>query len=459
MQHWRPVVLRFLFAWITAGSMGLSACQDPAPSIDCALDPCADSCAPDACDARCIVGCALDCEPCSTACADEGLAPESCFPPPCDPFCDPCQDDCHACDAHCAGHFAGPDVTPLRCEATVVRDQPGMSWRWRLDFQVPSDASSWILSVMTDDVESVRGVELTLPDGQAIVLDDLDNFTLHQQQISPSVVGLLMPSAPRYIADLQPGEHALIVEAAGETSPCWSLTPQLPLQEDLPFQLRIRLVGVGESLGSVEDMRQNALLIEALQIAQNYFSDAGIALYITAWETLDDADRAAYGEIKSFSSLRGLLRAVPPPTPSTAAEALIVNMALIDRFGGEYALIGLTGGLPGPAALHGLSASGVVVSTALLTRIEGPKQIGAAIAHELGHYLGLRHTSAGTLIGPDALEDTPVCPPATLVSRPSQCPDVNNMMFPRLSVSDENTWSDEQKQVMRWHPSVTQRTE
>src|SRR5699024_1950430 len=135
-----------------------------------------------------------------------------------------------------------------------------------------------------------------------------------------------------------------------------------------------------------------------------------------------------------------------------------VNVALIDRFGDGSDLAGITGGLPGPVALHANEASGVALSMELLPFYRCPEQVAKILVHELGHYLGLRHTSSWPSLGFDPLDDTPECSQSVFTSNSNDCPDAYNMMFPSLSMREPHWWSDEQVQVMRWHPAVTQRT-
>jgi hypothetical protein len=98
----------------------------------------------------------------------------------------------------------------------------------------------------------------------------------------------------------------------------------------------------------------------------------------------------------------------------------------------------LAGGIPVPP-VNGTARSGVVVSAVLVTR--DPAFAGQVIAHEIGHALGLYHTTEGPLDGGgalhDQLDDTPACPadadrdPADGVLSATECAthDVGNLMF------------------------------
>jgi hypothetical protein len=90
---------------------------------------------------------------------------------------------------------------------------------------------------------------------------------------------------------------------------------------------------------------------------------------------------------------------------------------------------GMAGGAPGPAGVFGTAASGIVVET-----MGDGASTGTVLAHELGHFLGLQHTTLVSIdggerhvIGSDGVTDTPRCEQGTLIE---DCPDYRNLMFP-----------------------------
>lgn len=68
---------------------------------------------------------------------------------------------------------------------------------------------------------------------------------------------------------------------------------------------------------------------------------------------------------------------------------------------------GHAGGIPGPPGLAHTRASGIVIQTP--ARLGGH---GDLLVHELGHFLGLRHTSELAEGITDPIMDTPECPQA-----------------------------------------------
>lgn len=425
-------------------SIGANACtpvDDPPPQ------PNPDFCVAEPCDPLCETADSPACEP---------HDPD---PPPCDALCDPCQDTCRACTGTCDVPFVGPSVADVDCHAEPIETDSDNVHRWAISFDVDAQTPAWLLTSYAADLHSLVGVSLEMPQGQTLNLDTWGRFNLHQQDANPAALHLLMPSAPDDHAWLQSGTYTLTVDTEGDTSPCSLLVEQLPYQEDLPRRLYVRIVGVAPSLGDVDALQRYELLRDALADTQRYFMEAGIALYVREWMVPDSYFREQYQEIASTEQGLDMLRDIPRSPSTSALDALTIDVAFVERFSYESMLNGLTGGLPGPVMLHGAVPSGVILSAGLLTRYRGDEQIGIALAHELGHYLGLRHTSASLPFGYDRLPDTPECPVSTLNTRAGSCEDASNFMFPVLSMKEAHTWSATQIAVMRGHPSVTQRTE
>jgi hypothetical protein len=78
--------------------------------------------------------------------------------------------------------------------------------------------------------------------------------------------------------------------------------------------------------------------------------------------------------------------------------------------------------------------------------------VGQVLAHEVGHYLGLFHTTEQGGISQDPLEDTPSCP-STQWDNPARCPDITNLMFP-FAGNDHMTLTRDQGDVIHANPLV-----
>jgi len=103
-----------------------------------------------------------------------------------------------------------------------------------------------------------------------------------------------------------------------------------------------------------------------------------------------------------------------------------LNIFVIDKFGSEFGqAIGVAGGIPGSATVHGTTISGVAYMPS-----GDPNYDVTVLRHEIGHLAGLFHTSEFATEDTDPISDTVECPPATMQGNPENCPDTTNTMFP-----------------------------
>ena len=100
-------------------------------------------------------------------------------------------------------------------------------------------------------------------------------------------------------------------------------------------------------------------------------------------------------------------------------------------------MLGIAGGVPGPAFLGPSYRSGVAIAT---FEISEDDHLGNVMAHEVGHYLGLFHSTEKDAIFHDTLDDT-------------EDDDWGNLMFWGWSAEQE-LLSEGQSYVLRSHPLV-----
>ena len=79
----------------------------------------------------------------------------------------------------------------------------------------------------------------------------------------------------------------------------------------------------------------------------------------------------------------------------------------------DRSLAGIAGGVPGPFAIQGTPASGVVISTQSHLNSSGnirAQYLAETLTHEVGHQIGLFHTTEAGGVFHDVIADTPECP-------------------------------------------------
>lgn len=99
---------------------------------------------------------------------------------------------------------------------------------------------------------------------------------------------------------------------------------------------------------------------------------------------------------------------------TAGANPRAINLLLVQDFN-EVGTLGIAAGIPGPNGVTGTASSGVMVSVD--THLDGSGEqlltelMGETIAHELGHQLGLFHTSESDGLTHDPISDTAQCGP------------------------------------------------
>ncbi len=147
----------------------------------------------------------------------------------------------------------------------------------------------------------------------------------------------------------------------------------------------------------------------------------------------------------------------------TGGSGSSINVFFIDDFTDASGVLGIAAGVPGPNGVQGTAGSGVVVATDSHRDVDGAVQTGLmseTIAHELGHQLGLFHTTEDDGSDHDVIPDTPEC---TLdmdadqdgVLSAEECPDGDNVMFWTSGTFSQDVMSLVQSDVLFFSPVST----
>ncbi|MCA9559739.1 MAG: hypothetical protein KC583_14385 [Myxococcales bacterium] len=139
---------------------------------------------------------------------------------------------------------------------------------------------------------------------------------------------------------------------------------------------------------------------DLLRTVTALYRDVGVTVRVASAQDIDARYRIVNGA-------EGLARLLGRGHADTGVDVFLVGR-LQDPTGAPLA--GVAGALPGPALMPGTRASGVAVAIDLLADDDG---LGVAVAHEVGHFLGLFHPSERDDRYPDQLPDTPLGEAAT----------------------------------------------
>ena len=228
-------------------------------------------------------------------------------------------------------------------------------------------------------------------------------------------ITLLTPNGPRLSAEAR--SYALEVESTqrGDVQ----LTALA--RERAGTRLDLNVYYVGARGLSPEGARGPAPIAAALEEVERIYEPAGIVIgdvrqtlisgeLLMRGSPLPDAQAS-----EGFTRLRSQYQVLPQLPELLRLSAGAANVALdvffvadIDAQGGAD-VGGIAGGTPVAFGMHGTPGSGIVIATDMYLGADAPTQLGRTLAHELGHALGLFHTSEVDGLVVDPLPDTPAC--------------------------------------------------
>jgi hypothetical protein len=311
----------------------------------------------------------------------------------------------------------------------------------------PADANLSDLLGLTVYVKGTAGETLSLgvKDANGRVLIDAANpeFSVNRSlrgvgstvaQI-PVASGSLPLSPPFSVSVLRSGaaltEEKLVVRV-------WAKYPAVA--DTVPQKQKLKVQWI--TAGGVVSEAERSL---AMERARNIWRQAGVELVEAPGTALDNNVQPLFAHLKIESALGS-------DSPGLKDLLLLSQFALddglplflVDDIGllpsGE--LWAISGGIPVPPT-ESTERSGLAISARLLKR--DPKFAGQIIAHELGHAMGLFHTTESVVLSPagqaprsvsDGLLDTPECPAAADQNKDgvlstSDCSgfDAGNLMF------------------------------
>ncbi len=239
----------------------------------------------------------------------------------------------------------------------------------------------------------------------------------------------------------------------------------------LPGNLNVSLVFCGISqLNDIPQFRTipNALLFD---FYGNVPIDSGfVKIRKVGWPTRTGGsifyntchgnDNVIYGSLDNEEEFNELVSKYDSSTPGT------VNVFVVNDIRYDPTIAGLSP-VPGMPYTYGTTASGLVVQSPNdnLSQATVAEWLiwGGTLRHEIGHFLGLRHTteiggSPDGVAGTDYLTQTPYCSVTVWSANEDNCPDRQNIMFPIASTSSATGpffgVTADQRSIIQWNPLV-----
>ncbi len=351
----------------------------------------------------------------------------------------------------CAPGFGAPSEEvdlldhPFDIVCGVETDDRGLA---TIDFTIAEDTTAYMITPFGLDGGAVSPVGIELPDGGEVDLDGANGFQLTPSILFGFINPIVIPATPQDESQLQSGDHTLLVQTTSNDL-CYYL-----LEEsggNSVIDLNVYLVGLPEvSAASAPDDENFVELFDAFaDIYEQAGVEVGEIRFIDPPQDVVDT----YQIIRSQEAAEALVVETDVPG-DTLDDALSMNVFFTRSFSfsNGQGVLGISMGLPGAAGLHGTRSSGVAFTAEYMGgnipgEGNGNAYTGIVLAHEVGHFLGLFHTSEQFGGGFDPLDDTPQC----RNNFPNGCPDIDNLMFP-LAGSSHTQLSDGQAWQIRVSP-------
>lgn len=382
-------------------------------TLDCAMVGCNSNnavCRSTSEDTACFVGCstASDCRSGYTCVLSEGSSG----------FCSPDleaerPDDLAPSDGGGGDSIAG-DLS-VSCESSAISGGRSIS------FEVADDVIAFTIVPYVSSGQ-VRPTRLLDPSG-SVVADFYGNYDFQNvnTEILRTIAPISFPAAPQFDGQITAGTWKLEV-ATSSSEVCWY--PVRKTADGRALDVNFYLVGIpGLSASNAANHRS---LSTALETMKRMYAGAAVNIREVRYLELSSADTERFRIIRSINDIFALAGKSTAPG-SSRSERLSVNVFLIQGFAVPQSpgLLGLSLGIPGVPGSHGNTGAGLVFTSEYLD--SDPSGIGQTLAHEIGHFVGLRHTSEHGGTSWDPLDDTPQCSDP---ERGSRCPDATNFMFP-----------------------------
>jgi hypothetical protein len=323
---------------------------------------------------------------------------------------------------------------------------------YRFEYDIPAGTTSYMVVPFAPNGGTLLPLQVDLPSGAVVDFGEENSFQLAGAQLFGYVNPVVFPPSEEFGDQLEVGAHTFHLETDSSRVCHYVLTEAAP---GTTIDMNVYLVGIPGT--NARTAPSDPDLQELLAAFDEIYGQIGIRLGEVRYYDIDGDAEDAYQILRNDAQVEELVALSDLPGASYD-EVLSVNVFFVRAMafeGGAGGAIGISSGLPGPAALHGMGASGVVFTSEYLGEtfrdgggtVDGNDYTAQIFAHEVGHYLGLFHTSEQQGSGFDPITDTPECSGEQW----PRCADINNLMFPFAGIAHTEI-SAGQASVLRVNP-------
>lgn len=326
-----------------------------------------------------------------------------------------------------------------------------------IEFTVKPDSAGFLWTAFglaqRPEIESI-----VAPSGVELPLARVAKLFASQDVLSDDAVSILLTQTEANPLHGTWGATLRLRETIGELDACSTLLQKQVASGDDAENLRlaVRFVLVADPARFAVRLEEDPALQRFAGSAGSAVGALGVEFRPSGWTVAAFDVRERYAVLFTETDLDALVRTAPRYLREPEGREVIVFLVegFAKDFGGSTGIsVGQSGSIPGAPAIQSSDAGAVVVSLDGVDEPVSAQYLGKVLGHELGHFLGLSHTTEQTGDSHDTLADTPECG-STIRRNYTLCDDSDNLMFPLVRPNVNATTSPTQRSLVRDHPLV-----
>lgn len=339
---------------------------------------------------------------------------------------------------------------------TIYQDRITNGLSSPIQIEIPSGVDSFLIEVRGNKGKYFLA-EFTTPAGTELI-QDAAYVTRGAREI-PGLVDWLYPNDPSL--QVEEGTYTILVRGSDAFTGNQNLNEDIEIRVYTPDSKPAQTCGIQIDF-LVDDAALSLETFDAAvariveQVDLNYRQ---VGIKVANYQTYRVNMQSSDINLDDGSAVGIVDDVLRKTVANGAARPNSVHVLLVRRIGGSdnptFDPAGYSMGLPGPYA-HDRGTAGVLVSTELYTGgndLLDADGLASSLAHEIGHFLGLYHTSERNGTKDDPITDTPSC------DSEFSCTDDfrRNLMTSSFWLqggppSFRNRFTEGQGKVMRGHP-------